>query len=160
MDNEYYSDTFIMVLKNKDLDKNGEFEITFNKPIHIREDLEVALTEITIPNNIWTNNSLEPKAINKSEIKNIVDILFVYSNIVKESYVGNTKSNILRVFPVNKIDKNIIISYRFEHPFYIPLRVNEIISIKISIRDSLSNILLYDEGDITLTLLFRPKEHI
>ncbi len=84
----------------------------------------------------------------------------MYSDIVKETYVGNTKSNILRVFPVNKLDKNKIISYNFEHLFYIPLRVNEIISIKISIRDSLSNIIIYDEGDISLTLIFRPKEHI
>jgi len=307
-------DTFVIVLHNNDHDeKNGEFEITFNKPIHIREDMEVALTQITMPKNIWTNNSLEiysitlnvhlpaiisdtpimfegidhlelkepeqpyffsntfnftainiieffryyesiksriklfisfnilkrynkyrlddndypeikivngflhnkigysqfkrkspsdeyvnfaysyfnfsknlhkifgynidkfpnviydentkiatnePEAINKVEFKNIVDILFVYSDIVKETYVGNTKTNILRVFPVNNIDKNKIISYNFEHLFYIPLRVNEIISIKISIRDSLSNILLYDEGDISITLLFRPKEHI
>src|SRR5260370_3361354 len=116
------------------------------------------------PNVIYDENtkiaSNESKAINKPDFKKIVDILFVYSYIVKETYFGNTKSNILTVFPFIKLDKNKIISYNFEHLFYIPLRVNEIISIKISIRDSLSNIIIYDEGEISLTLIFRPKEHI
>ena len=86
----------------------------------------------------------------------LTDIIFIYCNIVKHSYVGNTKSNILRVF--KRLNKSR--QYNFQNLLYVPLRIEEINSIKISCRDNLGDIVKFSDGNISLTLLFRPIEHI
>ena len=88
--------------------------------------------------------------------KQDVDIIFVYCNIVKHSFVGNTRSNILRVF--KRLDKTN--HYNFQNLLYVPLRIEEINSIKISCRNNLGEIIKYTDGHISLTLLFRPIENI
>jgi len=86
----------------------------------------------------------------------LIDIIFIYCNIVKHSYVGNTKSNILRVFKrLNKSGQ-----YNFQNLLYVPLRIEEINSIKISCRDNLGDVIKFKDGNISLTLLFRPIEHL
>ena len=89
-----------------------------------------------------------------------VDIFYLYLDIIKESYIGDQKSNILKIFARNKISNEELVSYHFESNLYIPLRVEEIISIKLSIRNYLGELLGFDEGGILVTLLFRPIEHI
>ena len=85
--------------------------------------------------------------------------IYVYTDIVKETYVGDQKVNILKVFAKKASDNDITI-YSFENIFYVPLRLEEISSIKIQICDSNGQVATYDKGDITLTLCIRPIKYI
>ena len=88
------------------------------------------------------------------------DVYYIYCDIVKESYIGNVKANILRIFPRNKQSMSDIVNYSFDNKIFIPLRIEEIASIKISIRNNFGEVLKYDKGDIFGTLLIRHIEYI
>jgi len=89
-----------------------------------------------------------------------VDFIFVYCDIIKESYIENTKTNILKIFAKKNNINNNITTYQFDSSLHIPLRVEEIHSIKLSLRNSLGEKLYYKSGHILATLLFRPVEYI
>ncbi len=89
-----------------------------------------------------------------------IDSFYVYSDIIKESYINDTKVNILRIFQRDKKTNDEVISYSFDEKLFIPLRVKEITSIKISIRNVSADELFFTRGGIRCTLLIRPIEYI
>ena len=95
-----------------------------------------------------------------SKFESDLVLVYVYSNIIKESIVGNVKANILRVFQYDKTKSTVSTQYKFTNLFFVPLRIEEINSIRISLRDNLGRVVHYDEGYISLTLLFRPIEYM
>ena len=107
------------------------------------------------------NIPLDPYiAIDPPSFRQLVDIYYLYLDIIRESFIGDQKSNILRIFTHNKNSTDENVTYKFENNLFIPLRVEEIISIKLSIRNNRGELLGYDVGEICVTLLFRPSEHI
>ena len=111
-------------------------------------------------------NSFAPKfKINIDEEKNQEqikesDMYFVYCDIIQESFVKNIKQNILRIFNKKKQSQEDNVCYSFNDNLYIPLRVDEINSIMITIRNEFGDILRFDRGKIFVTLLMRPIEYI
>ena len=95
-----------------------------------------------------------------SKFESELVLVYVYSNIIKESIVGNVKANILRVFQYDRTKSSVPTQYKFTNLFFIPLRIEEINSIRIQLRDNLGRVIKYEEGYISLTLLFRPIEHM
>lgn len=89
-----------------------------------------------------------------------IENLYVYSDILNETYVGNIKANILRVFKRIKDSDEEYIVYKFRNLFFIPLRVFEINSIRIEIRDNFGHLINYLRGNIILTLLFQNSNKI
>ena len=87
------------------------------------------------------------------------NLIYVYTDIVKESYCGDTKANLLKVFS-RKNSKNQIIPYHFNNLLFIPLRVSEINSIRILCADCFGETLTYMSGHISLTLVIRPIENV
>ena len=84
------------------------------------------------------------------------DVVYVYTNIVRETYVGPQKVNILKVFAQTQ-SRTAQNYYQFENVFFVPIRIDEINSIKIAICDSNGQIPTYQKGEITITLLIRPS---
>ena len=87
-----------------------------------------------------------------------LDNIFVYTDVVKETYVGNIKTNILRVFGSKESTEDMI-TYAFYNPIFIPLRLQEINNIKIEICDSFGVVPSYVKGEINLVLMIRPIEN-
>ena len=83
-------------------------------------------------------------------------LLFVKSDILKVSYVNNSRSECMRSISFS----NRIQHYSFNNYLFIPIRFEDIDSIKISIKDTDDNVFYYEEGFISLTLLVRPIEMI
>jgi hypothetical protein len=82
--------------------------------------------------------------------------LFVYSDIVKPSFVGNSLTQLLRVVAVPndyKFGQQVVISYT--NVFYTPVLIKEFDTILIDIKDSTKNNIPFKFGRVILTLNFR-----
>ena len=91
-----------------------------------------------------------------TEKKSYPDVIYIYTDIVKDSLVGSQKVNILKIVSLAK-NKTF---YMFSNVNFIPLRVENIDSITVSLRNHLGESIYFDEGFISLTLLIRPIEHL
>jgi hypothetical protein len=103
------------------------------------------------------DNLLKKQIAKNKPILDINNTFFIYCNIIKESHFGDQKVNILRVFPREKSDQNNV-SYVFHSLLYIPVRVQTINSITLSVRNEMGNIMNI-QGDISALLIFRPIEY-
>lgn len=85
--------------------------------------------------------------------------LFVYTDIIEPLIVGNVKTSLLRIVPVN------LKSYTFgNHHYqtfapvkYIPLLTNNFATITIDIRDEIGEAMPFEFGTLIVTLHFRKK---
>lgn len=97
-------------------------------------------------------------AVNRCEI-NPLHQLFLYTNIVKESYCGAIKKPLLKVIQ-KIISTHDIVTYTCQNLMYIPVKVNEINSIKLNLTDKFDNILTYKKGFMSAILVIRPIRNI
>ena len=96
------------------------------------------------------------KAKYQPDLYNNSHTLFIYCNIVQESFISNIKSQLLRIFPLEKFDdEKQMKSITFNPIIFRPLRVGVFDSINIEIRDSIGNLVIFESGCITLTLMLR-----
>ena len=88
--------------------------------------------------------------------------LYLYTNIVRESFVGNKKSQILRVIPLEKVNDadKIMKSITFNPILFYPLRLHKFDLIEIQIRDSTGRLVIFESGRIVITLMFKKKSSI
>ena len=101
-----------------------------------------------------------PKTISKYKIDLYAQnhTLFIYTNIVEESYVSNIKAQVLRIFPLEKYDDKNMKSIIFNPIIFRPLRLQKFDSITIDIRDSSGNLVIFESGTVTITLMFRKSK--
>ena len=141
----------------------AKFYFTLSKDLHELLGYDsnifpnVRIDEITGETSSEISPSKTKKFIDKTKES---DLYFVHCDIVKESLVGSIRKNILKIFPRNKHSTDENVNYILNDNLYIPLRVEEINSIKISIRNQFGEIHKFDKGKIFLTLLMRPIEYI
>jgi len=93
--------------------------------------------------------------IQEFEDRNI-NYLFVYCDEVVNSYMNDRRTNLLRVIPIRRAEKSEMTIYKFEKPLFVPLRVNEINSLRISLKDEENNDLFYTKGKLLAKLILRP----
>jgi len=108
------------------------------------------------------NNNKPIKAIYPFDLFEKLSAIYIYSDVVKTSHIGETKANVLRVICMD--EKSKIYNKKFENLIFIPLRTKNITSIGISIRDLMGDILKFqniknNEIPVSVTLLFRPLEY-
>jgi hypothetical protein len=95
-------------------------------------------------------------AFHPVEISGGYHSLYVYSDIVYPSYIGDTCTQILRVVEVPhkaKFGEQCVIKY--ENPQYRPVLVNEFESIEISIKDDTGELIPFKFGRAIVTLHFK-----
>ena len=106
---------------------------------------------------------IKPTDLNLRQTKHqlLNEQIYLYCDIVKESYVDTQKVNILQTFlSETKVSDNDIRSIEFKNLIYIPLRIDEITSISIQLRDRTGASIYNNKGAITCVLKIRPIEHI
>jgi len=86
-----------------------------------------------------------------------ISTLFVYCDIIKYSHVGDSSKQLLNTVAVPHIDE--IQNIKFDIPDFIPLSRNVIESIKITIKDSMNNLVSFRSGTskVITKLVFRKK---
>lgn len=99
---------------------------------------------------------IKTKSKYQFDLYNNSHTLFIYSNIIQESFVSNIKTQLLRIFPLEKLeDDKHMKSIIFNPIIFRPLRVGVFDAISIEIRDSAGDLVIFESGSITITLMFR-----
>jgi hypothetical protein len=84
-------------------------------------------------------------------------LIYIFSDIIKDTLIGNTFKPILRLINIDKkYEKNMYL--KFKNLMYMPLKTDQINSIQISMRKSNYNLINFKPGIILLTLHFRTKK--
>ena len=86
------------------------------------------------------------------DLSGIIYSLYVYCDIVKSSFVGDTQSQILRIVKVPKVEHGEVVEVNFDHPIYLPINCNEISSIEIDIKDDTGETLKIRSGRVVTIL--------
>jgi len=82
--------------------------------------------------------------------------LFVYTDIIESQVVGSSLVPMLRMVNI-KHGKGEAITETFQNPYYLKLNRSTIDSISIIICDEFGEEILFDSGQVTVTLHFRKK---
>lgn len=83
--------------------------------------------------------------------------IFVYTDIVQRSRIGNTSAPILRILP-RKTTNEEVISYSFQPLIYLDISRQNIEIVHFSFRTEKNNIIPINRGLISLTVEFRKDE--
>ena len=123
----------------------------------------LGVMDISEINNIVENILNNDKQLKSSSyhsslnsIENEIIFLKIYCDIIIETYINDRKTNLLRLVPININPSKKSTLYTFEKGLYIPLRFNEIESIRLSIRDQENRELFFLDEKILATLILRP----
>jgi len=85
----------------------------------------------------------------------LTQLLFIYTDIIKEQLVGNSRSALIRTVHVeNDHSKGAYVSYQY--PQYFPVNSTEIDSINIRITDETGQPVEFVDALVAITLHFRP----
>ena len=85
--------------------------------------------------------------------------IYVYSDIIKFSLVGNIYAPLLRIVPHEK--KRVVGEYRniqFQHQYYLPLNTQNINQIGIFLYDNQGELIKFKSGKVTVVLHFRKEK--
>ena len=85
--------------------------------------------------------------------------LFIYSNLVKHSYVGHYSAPVIRTVPTFEDDANKYVGVVFEAAHYIPLAVNYLNVIEIKILTATGDLVQFQSGVVLCKLHFRNRNY-
>ena len=120
---------------------------------------------LDIESKFFTKTSSDPNnsliiSSKKFYMKNlfITQTLFIYTDIISEQIVGNSRSSLIRTVNVQQeYFKGEHISY--DVPHFFPVNKTELNSINIDIRDETGERVMFEDSIFTLVLHFRPQKH-
>jgi len=140
----------IIIEKEKLLLKEPEkTNLVFDKPF---------LDLFGVQNNISENNFDAIDLLKFDKNLFLINTLYVYSDIIKYQFVGDTLAPLLRTVHVPN-NFHIVNNITFDSPHYIPLSNLNINSINISIRDDTGASIHFLKGKTIVKLHFRPMRY-
>lgn len=84
--------------------------------------------------------------------------IFVYTNIIKDTLVGNVYMPLLRTVSTRDENRGTYVSMNYIDRHYLPLSSNYIKQITIDIRDDQADNVRFQSGKVTVKLHFRVKK--
>ena len=81
--------------------------------------------------------------------------MYVYSDLVSESVVGNTYVPLLQTVPIHANRAGDLIHHEFINPQYIRLQTGSITSIQIQLCDERGNLVQFEKGHVIVKLHFK-----
>lgn len=83
--------------------------------------------------------------------------LYIYCDLVKERYVGDRLTPLLRHVPVNQqiVKENFTETQTFNPVYFMPVQRNTFQTIEIDIRDDLGETVPFESGKVLVTLVLR-----
>ena len=112
---------------------------------------------------IGSKNELNYQLLSQKETLNLFSPIFllgtfyIYTDILENQYVGNTRAPLLKTVVINYNSSQSISWNHYDNPQYLDVNKTEINSILIDIRDEFGEKILFEEGTFTVKLHFRPK---
>lgn len=103
------------------------------------------------------NDSGEAYSVSEANLNLRSYLLFVYSDIVAEHFVGNGNARVLRVLPMKKDIQSELIHEIFTKPHYYPIRSNKIEDINVILADETGNSVKFASGRVLLGLHLRRE---
>ena len=85
--------------------------------------------------------------------------MYINSDLVEPQYIGNTRSNVLRIIAPTMM-KGAIETFNFDPIFYIPLRVTKFNTAEINITGDTGQLIPFDGGVVVAVLHLRRKHNI
>lgn len=83
-------------------------------------------------------------------------LMFIYTDIIHDHFVGDITSRVLRVVPLEKGEGGDKLGHMsFNNPYYYPVRFNKIEDISIILRDETGNRIKFKNGRVYLSLHFK-----
>jgi len=98
----------------------------------------------------------EKTAEHPIDLRGGTDALYVYSNIVENQIVGNTRVPLLRIVHVHGHHGDVI-EKTFHSPHYIPVLCKEIDNIEVEIKSDSGHLIPFEYGKTVAKLHFRKK---
>ena len=94
----------------------------------------------------------------KSDIKAGLNSIYIYTDIVEHSFVGDAYAQLLRVIPV-KETKNWgeVNHHYFDKPHLIPLQSKNFDTIEVDLKDDTGVTIPFEIGKVTIKLIFKKK---
>lgn len=86
--------------------------------------------------------------------------IYVYSDLVSETFVGNQYVPLLRTVPVNKENQDKYVTVSFQALRYLPLSRNFIEQIEIKLADEYGQNIRFEWGKVAITLHLRQRKDL
>ena len=95
----------------------------------------------------------------RTDIKGGISSVYIYSNIVQYSYVGDAYAQLLRTIPVKETEKwGDVVHHVFDKPHLIPLQSRNFDTIEIDIKDDTGAHIPFEIGRVTIKLIFKKDD--
>ena len=106
----------------------------------------------------FLNKHISPVNIDRKYQNGIFAInnLYIYSDIIKYQYIGDTLSPLLRTINIKFNHILSTESVTYDSPHYIPINKSSIDTINIKIKDEFGNSIRFERGKSIVKLHFRP----
>jgi len=124
-----------------------------NNPI-FQAALALVPVDANLPDSKLFNSSLTAKRRSRLDT---TTTLFIYSDIIKYQYVGDTQAPLMGVCPVTGRDGEQC-HYVFNPPFYIPLNTQSIPTIELKVMDDYGEIIPFEPtGKVLCRIILRRR---
>lgn len=138
--------------------KNNQIHINSSETQKFTCEFIGLLAELLqIKNKTFSNSENIIELIDKREQFRVINTIYVYCDIIKFQYVGDTFAPLLRNVIV---DSNNSTNFSvFSNPHYLPVSYSEIDNINIKILDEFGNQIRFINGRTIVKLHFRPQRY-
>ena len=88
------------------------------------------------------------------EIRNNVQTMYIYCDVVSQQIVGNVLAPLLRIIDVQGSYKNTV-NRTYDNPHYVSVQLKDIDAIEINIKDCFDNFIQFNSGTVVVKLHFK-----
>ena len=85
--------------------------------------------------------------------------MYIYSDIVSETVVGNRFVPLLQTVPIKTGAVGDLVHQEFLHPQYMPLQSGSLSSIHVQLCDESGNLIQFTKGHVIVKLHFKRIDH-
>lgn len=82
--------------------------------------------------------------------------VFLYTDIIKHQYVGDSKVELLQTIPINRAADINFVHYLYNKPQYVPVSRERFQTIAVDLRTHFGTLFNFEGGDTFIKLHFRP----
>ena len=138
-------------LKQEDLSQKVRVEVKNGAGFAVDDDIAIILGLPIAATTMITSTITGERIAN---VDQGLYSLYVYTDLVEEQVIGDTRAPLLRIVPVEGKHGDFV-TKTYERPQYVPVEKTLIDSIQIDLRDDIGHKIHFEGGKVVITLHFR-----